>query len=185
MCAIKNGKWFEFIKAPHIDLHTIHFSCQWRIVTQKSEHTHNNRQSTIETSGTANHSAIKKKSKTAIESEWVRALVSDSFILVAWNKSSHINRKESLSLLVAWNFRRKTHEKTKIGWRKPKLLKIIPYLHSPFYIWERQRVWAINQENRNRREKKMVRWRFGFIILIGKRVACDLNKAQDERQDEY
>lgn len=33
--------------------------------------------------------------------------------------------------------------------------------------------------------KKMVRWRFGFIILIGKRVACDLNKAQDERQDEY
>lgn len=104
----------------------------------------------------------KKKSKTAIESEWVRALVSDSFILVAWNKSSHINRKESLSLLVAWNFRRKTHEKTKIGWRKPKLLKIIPYLHSPFYIWERQRVWAINQENRNRREKK---WFDGGLAL--------------------
>lgn len=162
MCAIKNGKWFEFIKAPHIDLHTIHFICQWRIVTQKSEHTHNNRQSTIETSGAANHSAIKKSLRLQSRaSECERSSAIRSSWLHGTNRVIIIGKSLTLYWLLGIQ-EGKTHEKTKIGWRKPKLLKIIPYLHSPFYIWERQRVWAINQENRNRREKK---WFDGGLAL--------------------
>lgn len=68
------------------------------------------------------------------------------------------------SLLVGLNLKeRQTHTHTN---RSKKLLKII--LYSSAYSYMLICIWADDKSREKKSGKKMVRWRFGFIILIVK-----------------